>query len=550
MLVVHTNQSNSFILLNSMKKYLIALAGLFLLLAFTNRNGNTGIVSANARAANNNDSSISLLTIDLNKEYQTIHSFGASDCWTAKFAGKWKDENKKNAIADLLFSTAVAADGSPKGIGLSLWRFNIGAGSYEQGAASGIADEYRREECFLGTDAKYNWNKEAGAQWFLGAAKKRGVKYLLGFTNSAPVQFTQNNLASGLANNNYSCREDRYDDFAGFLVEVCKHFTLAGTPLDYVSPVNEPQWKWGEHADQEGSGATNEQIAKLVKILGSKMHDAGIATMITVAEAAQINFLYSPNGDHAGNQLQEFFDPASANYLGNIANTEKMVSYHSYFSTCPDAMLVKFRESVNEKRKSVDPAVQLWQSEFGVLGNICGNLNGGPRNTGIDYGLYVAKVIHADVAIAGVSSFQWWLAMNPYDYSDGLVYINAPDGSINPAKSKDDGIVSGSKQLWCMGNFSRFVRPGMIRVDAAFNGTKDCLVSAYKNTAAKQLVTVIINNSQHEVAMRLQTSRQLNKNFLDSYITSAAQNMQKGNADADRIMIPPMSVTTLVSNYK
>ena len=92
----------------------------------------------------------------------------------------------------MLFSTEQQADGSPKGIGLSLWRFNIGAGSYEQGAASGIGDEYRREECFLGTDGSYNWSKQAGAQWFLKAAKKRGVRYLLGFTNSPPVQFTQN----------------------------------------------------------------------------------------------------------------------------------------------------------------------------------------------------------------------------------------------------------------------------------------------------------------------------------------------------------------------
>ena len=41
-----------------------------------------------------------------------------------------------NQIADWLFSTENDANGQPKGIGLSLWRFNVGAGSTEQGENS------------------------------------------------------------------------------------------------------------------------------------------------------------------------------------------------------------------------------------------------------------------------------------------------------------------------------------------------------------------------------------------------------------------------------
>jgi O-glycosyl hydrolase len=533
---------------------IISVVCLLFLFAFTigNNKKKSAIVSHSLVTNNLSepDTGIETLSIDIEKEFQTIHSFGASDCWSAKFAGKWQDQTKKNIIADLLFSTDVLADGSPKGIGLSLWRFNIGAGSFEQGDASGIKDEYRREECFLNADGKYDWNKQAGAQWFLHAAKKRGVKYLLGFTNSAPVQFTQNNLASGLANTNLSLKEDKYDAFAAFLSQVCKHFNAAGTPFDYISPVNEPQWKWGEHPNQEGSGATNEQISRLIKTLGSKLQADGIKTKITAAEAGQISYLYNGDTNHTGNQVEDFFNPSSINYIGKTPNTEKLISYHSYFSTCPDTMLVKFRQSLNEKRQSIDPSLQLWQSEFGVLGSICGMLNGGPRNTGIDYGLYVAKVMHADLVIAGVSSFQWWLAINPYNYSDGLVFINAPDGSINPSHSKQDGLVSSSKQLWCFGNYSRFIRPGMKRIAASFSGPEDCFVSAYKNADTKQIVTVIINAAANEVKMRLQTSIQLHNKKIESYTTSATQNMRKAIvADADNIVLQSMSVTTLVSSY-
>ena len=68
------------------------------------------------------------VNISTDKEYQTIHNFAASDAWAAQFTGLWPN-NEKNQMADWLFSLENNTDGSPKGIGLSAWRFNIGAGS-------------------------------------------------------------------------------------------------------------------------------------------------------------------------------------------------------------------------------------------------------------------------------------------------------------------------------------------------------------------------------------------------------------------------------------
>ncbi|MEO6981242.1 MAG: glycoside hydrolase, partial [Mucilaginibacter sp.] len=79
------------------------------------------------------------VNINLAKTYQRIDNFGASDAWACQFIGKWPSE-KKEKIADLLFSNDTLADGSPRGIALSLWRFNIGAGSTAQAEKSGIRD--------------------------------------------------------------------------------------------------------------------------------------------------------------------------------------------------------------------------------------------------------------------------------------------------------------------------------------------------------------------------------------------------------------------------
>ena len=160
------------------------------------------------------------VNIELSKTYQRIDNFGASDAWSCQFIGKWPGE-KKEKIADLLFSSDTLADGSPKGIASSLWRFNIGAGSSTQADQSGIKDEWRRAESFLKNDGTYNWQSQAGQMWFLLAAKKRGVDQFLGFVNSPPVNFTNNGKAYATAGKS-NIVADKYGAFADYLASVEK----------------------------------------------------------------------------------------------------------------------------------------------------------------------------------------------------------------------------------------------------------------------------------------------------------------------------------------
>jgi len=132
------------------------------------------------------------IRVDAGTSFQTIDGFGASDAWRCQFVGaNWPIE-KRERIADLLFSRDTDTNGNPKGIGLSLWRFNIGAGTAEQGDASGIRNPWRRAECFLNPDGSFDWSKQAGQQWFLKAARQRGVDKFLAFANSPPVHLTSN----------------------------------------------------------------------------------------------------------------------------------------------------------------------------------------------------------------------------------------------------------------------------------------------------------------------------------------------------------------------
>jgi hypothetical protein len=132
------------------------------------------------------------IVIDPAQTYQTIEGFGASDCWTGNYVGKYWNEDAKETIAKYLFSQNLKSDGSPEGIGLSMWRFNLGAGTMEQGEASGISDISRRAECMLDESEKYDFTKQAGQQWFLKRAKAYGCENFTAFSNAPLTVWSKN----------------------------------------------------------------------------------------------------------------------------------------------------------------------------------------------------------------------------------------------------------------------------------------------------------------------------------------------------------------------
>lgn len=482
-----------------------------------------------------------VITVQINpaKRFQTIEHFGASDAWSVQFAGLWPDA-RRNRLADLLFSRETAANGQSKGIGLSLWRFNIGAGTAEQGSESGIKDEWRRAEGFLNPDGTYNWNKQAGQLWFLQAAKERGVPKFLAFPNSPPVQYTANGrgFATDKAPN---LPAERFDDYANFLSKtIIGVKEKTGVTFDYVSPVNEPQWDWSD-GGQEGNPIYNNQLAPLTRSLSNSLIKHHLPTKISIAEAGQIDYLYGEhNRPGRGSQVQDFFKKGSANYVGDLKNLVPAISGHSYFTTSP------YKNAATQRKQLADAVAQVpglgyWMSEYCILGDNDGEINGNKKDVGINPAIYVAKVIHNDLVNANATAWHWWIAISPYDYKDGLIYID---------KNKTDGTVTPAKMLWALGNYSRFVRPSAVRVDAGNDVNDGVFVSSYLNTDNK-LVTVIINTKSAVQAVKttLSTGKVAD---MEVYETSETNDLKRtGVAKAGQpIQLPARSIVTLVGDYK
>ena len=494
------------------------------------------------------------ITIDRGTTYQTIDGFGASDAWRCQFVGKNWPLEKRERIANLLFSRENDAEGNPRGIGLSIWRFNLSAGTAEQGAGSDIGNPWRRGECFLSADGTYDWSKLAGQQWFLRAARDRGVERFLAFPNAPPVHLSKNGKGYATKGDiHINVKPGCLDDYAEYLVDVMDHFSRSGIGFDYLSPVNEPQWNW-DGPGQEGTPALNEEICALVRYLSHGLSTRGLKTQIVIGEAGTIghaamtmDFL-GMTSDGRDDQARFFFWPESPFFIGNLPNVEKTISAHSYHSVWPVDKQVEYRDLLHKTLKAANPALGYWMSEYCILQRNDEIRSGGGRDLGMNTALYVARIIHHDLTIAHARSWQWWTAITQCDFKDGLVYLD--DGSEDNTGQMGghveslihDGTVRESKLLWTLGHYARFVRPGMVRVKCAVEPQQSpvdgLLASAYHGPNGR-VVVVLVNLSREEAICDLGSDGRATV-----YTTSRESSLRKSEQPAPRVTIPARAVAT------
>lgn len=484
-------------------------------------------------------------TVCTDQPRQTIRHFGASDAWSMQFIGLWQDEAEQEQIADWLFSTRCDDSGKPLGIGLSIWRFNLGAGSAEQGRSSNIQRD-TRTECLLNADGTYDWSRQAGQRKFLRMAKERGVPHFLAFLNSPPVFFTQNGLATNTGRDGtINLKEDCYDDFARFMANAVKGIEEHdGIHIDYICPVNEPDghWNW-LGPKQEGSPATNRETARLVRETAEAFNRQQLPTQIVVNESSDLRCLlgiYKTSWER-GNTIRTLFSPDStATCLGGIPQVAQLIAGHSYWTNTPVDYMRSIREQLRDTLSKY--GLKFWQTELCIMSND-EEIGGG---NGYDFtmktALYVARVIHHDLVFANAESWSWWRAAGG-NYKDGLIYIDSTDRMRS-------GHAVDSRLMWALGNYSRFVRPGAIRYEVQtsepFNpyGT---MCSAYRN-ANGQWVAVVINysNSTQPFALRLSEGEQQWLMYRTSDVDGETL-LPVGKTDG-QTQLPPRSITTFVGD--
>ena len=128
----------------------------------------------------------------------------------------------------------------------------------------------------------------------------------------------------------------------------------------------------------------------------------------------------------------------------------------------------------------------------------------------INLGLYVARIIHNDLAVANASAWQWWTAVS---LGEDVPIQLLPMKDSSQESVKYDGIISPTKMFWTTANYSFFLRPGMKRIDVKPHGKKvtdleaatSLMVSSY--TDGNEVVTVIINYTDKDEPMELKLDK-------------------------------------------
>ena len=495
------------------------------------------------------------VTIDTSKCYQTIQDFGASDCWTTEFIGDYYSESEKTKAAKWLFSQEMDGNGNPEGIGLSCWRVNVGAGSATQGEDSNIEEEIHRTECFLNRDGSYDWSRQDGQQWFMRQAKEYGVEHFLLFSNSPPIYYTKNGKANA-NNQNISCnlKTTCFDDFAEFLATVAQHFTEEGFNITYIDPVNEPQYDW--KSGQEGSPWENSDITKLARQLDKSITSRGLNSKILIPEAGSLACLYAGTSSRGNMQIEAFWKRSNTStYIGNLASLAPIAAGHSYWTVGSDELLREVREKARDEAAKY--GVEVMQTEWSMLDDASTSA-GFPTSyanaSKMSIALYMGKLIQCDLTIGNMVGWSYWTAFSQEKWGQKnrfhLIRVNTTGdtGEESNGDLKTGGKLTADKNLWVLGNFSRFIRPGYKRIDIEGADEMDALLgSAWLSPDENEVVAVFINisHARRNVDLSMLSGE---ASEIRTYVTDRSRNLRLDTSlqDLHNLELPARSAVTVV----
>jgi hypothetical protein len=215
-------------------------------------------------------------------------------------------------------------------------------------------------------------------------------------------------------------------------------------------------------------------------------------------------------------------DSAAAAFVGVLAN-------HGYTRSV--------FESPVEPLEPRPASMRQWMTE------VC-ELNGS-LGSGMYDALGWARNLHRHV-MSGTQAWIWWWLTNPGS-SQTLITQSFRQNISN--------FYTVPTRFWMFGHYSRFVRPGFVRVDATPDNSSSVFVSAYTGEASsgRQIVVIATNNASQEVALDISiVGLDEDANFTH-YITNSSLSLEpqltvlKAIGGVVSAVLPPLSISTLVA---
>jgi glucuronoarabinoxylan endo-1,4-beta-xylanase len=446
------------------------------------------------------------VTVQLAQAKQKMDGFGINNCWQPAMT---------DAEAKMLFD-------STSGIGLSILRL----GMEPDGAGMGSWDDVKK-------------------------AKGLGVKTFIASVWTAPATMKSNNNVNGGGHLNAASYDAWATNVAAFPATVK---SKGGVDLYAMGVANEPDFAscgFDEpcNGDYKTMVYTAEEMVKFVKAVGPKLRAAGVKVM--APEASEWTHQWSdtsgccsePNHKNSSDPLKCGFPPSAANcpfgkgydyghvlYKDTAAwNLVDVIGVHEY-----DAQRAQPWPS------DVPQTKPIWQTEMSGVkwwpeqGSGTGDNVKGTAT--IENGVAVAGWIHNAIVDGPASAWCWWW-LKPLsggtDDNEGLMLKSGGD----------------TKRHFTLGNYSKFVRPGFIRVDITGDIPKDVLLTAYKGNGG--VVVVAINKGAAAATVPIAIAGGTAPASMTPWVTSKTEDLKSGTpvtvtGGSFTATLASMTVTTFV----
>jgi glucuronoarabinoxylan endo-1,4-beta-xylanase len=442
----------------------------------TDIGGATGTTGGSTGAGGTTSTDV---TVQLAQTQQTIDGFGINDTWSAL----------TDAQAKAMFDVST-------GIGLTILRVGMGSngGFYNNNESSSIA-----------------------------SAKKYGATTIIGSVWSPPADCKDNKSITKGGHLIDSCYESWSDAIAKF---------AADNGLDAMSAGNEPDFKsCGStigppcNGDYDTTEYTANEMVAFVKKLGPKLKAAGVK--LIAPEASEWIHFWS-NISATGSTVASHPNSSDPFNCGCFANTITEAVEATCASSCAsgegyDYGHYLYKDSaawaaidiigVHQYDTQVaepwpadvnggKPDKPIWQTE---MSGVKYWPEEGPSTT-IQNGVVVAGWVHNALTVGQANAWLWWW-YNGTSTNEGL-YNNGTD----------------TKRHYTFGNFSKFIRPGYVRVDVTGNVPENVLLSAYKGTDGT-VVVVAINKGSAAAEVPITIAGGTAPASMTPTVTSASDNL-------------------------
>lgn len=316
-------------------------------------------------------------------------------------------------------------------------------------------------------DGVWNFEPSIGDVWIMNEAQNRGATKIISTVWSPPAWMKTNNSVT----NGGRLKSDCYQKYADYLAQYClKYKEIHGVDIYAISIANEPEYA----ASWQSCLWWSSQITDFVKnYLKPTFVRENVTSKIVIGET--------------GLAWTELFMKPVLNDQ-DACDAVDIVAGHYY------------RGSVREFPLSKEKGKQIWVAETSDTSE--------GLKVHMDDGVKWGKLIHEFMTVADANAFVYWNGANVQDVNVNLMRMNTNDNTIIT-----------TKRLYALGNFSKFIRPGYIRISATDNPVSGVCFSAYKDEETGKFVIVAVNDSSTNRVIDINTQG-FNSGILTPYVTN------------------------------